>query len=134
LPIFDGPGFWGTRIEMFIGGFMNSQAGVLGVSLFFIVTGYLMPMMLERYSRLEFLANRFFRIVPALAAALAVVGLFSYVAFGLTFTPNTYLGSLTLTYLFVGVVPVNRHPVDTGCGGGVLSAVGRTRALQQAPS
>jgi peptidoglycan/LPS O-acetylase OafA/YrhL len=39
---------------------MNSQTGILGVSLFFIVTGYLMPLMLERYSRAEFITTASF--------------------------------------------------------------------------
>ena len=37
----------------------STQTAVLGVSLFFIITGYLIPMMMHRYTRREFLINRF---------------------------------------------------------------------------
>jgi peptidoglycan/LPS O-acetylase OafA/YrhL len=48
-------------------------SGDLGVVMFFMATGFLMPMMMEKYPRRDFLVNRFFRIFPTFWAASLVV-------------------------------------------------------------
>ncbi len=92
--------------EIFLIETFSTQSAALGVSLFFLITGYLMPLMCERYSRREFLLNRFFRIFPTLAASLIVLGIFLYFVQGITFGATQYLASLTLTYHWLGIVPV----------------------------
>ncbi|HVE44349.1 MAG TPA: acyltransferase [Gammaproteobacteria bacterium] len=47
--------------------------GASGVCLFFLVTGFLIPSMLEKYTRTQFLLNRFFRIYPALAVVMLLM-------------------------------------------------------------
>lgn len=84
----------------------STQTAILGVTLFFMITGYLMPLMLERYKRIDFLVNRFFRIFPVLFVALGVIGLFVWMTQGLVFGVSSYVASFTLTYLVVGVVPI----------------------------
>lgn len=85
---------------------VGTQTGILGVVLFFLITGYLMPMMMDRYSRLGFLVNRFFRIFPALLVSTLVLVAWLYVTQGITFTPLSVLSSVTLTNAFTGAVPV----------------------------
>lgn len=46
--------------------FRGSSAGAVGVTLFFVTSGYLMAGMSARYSRRDFLINRGFRIFPTL--------------------------------------------------------------------
>lgn len=46
--------------------------GQLGVALFFLISGFVIPFSLERYSRSSFLIARILRIYPVYAAAVAV--------------------------------------------------------------
>ncbi|MGE8411566.1 MAG: acyltransferase family protein [Pseudomonas sp.] len=106
LPLVD-QGSWSIwRFEVFLINSFSTQTAILGVTLFFIITGYLMPVMLERYSRLEFLVNRIFRIFPVLLVALGMIGLFVWATQGLVFGWSNYIASFTLSYLVFGVVPV----------------------------
>ncbi len=43
---------------------------MIGVGLFFLISGWLMPPMLHRYSRAQFVVNRSFRIFPMLICAV----------------------------------------------------------------
>lgn len=86
---------------------LNTETAVLGVLLFFIITGYLIAGMLERYRRAEFIINRIFRIFPALIISCLIIGLLVYKTQGVTFTLASYLSSFTVSYLYVEVVPVN---------------------------
>ncbi len=64
LPIFSEPlsiAFWENPLL-----YRGSSAGSVGVTLFFITSGYLMAGMSRRYSRKNFLLNRTFRIFPTL--------------------------------------------------------------------
>ena len=78
LPLIDASKWHAYKYEIFLINNFHTQAGILGVTLFFIITGYLMPMMAERYNRKEFLINRFFRIFPTLLVSLLTVGLLTY--------------------------------------------------------
>lgn len=85
----------------------TAQSAVIGVTLFFIITGYLMPMMIERHSRSSFLVNRVFRIFPTLIVATSITSLLVYLVQNLTFPSKSYLASWTLTYQFLKIVPVS---------------------------
>lgn len=106
LPLFHGGDWQFWRLEVFLVETFKTQSAILGVSIFFLITGYLMPLMLERYSRMEFLLNRFFRIFPVLCVAVILLGVFLHAAQGIRFSVLSYISSISLTYLFVGVVPV----------------------------
>lgn len=105
MPVYDGT-MWS------LGGLDRSlydlslNAGILGVALFFMATGYLMPMMMERYSRKEFLLNRLFRIFPLLIMTTVVVGIFASVSQGIFFSIKSWIGSLTLSYAYMQVPPI----------------------------
>ncbi|ROL80497.1 hypothetical protein BLX41_07110 [Pseudomonas protegens] len=106
LPLFDQTSWSLWKFEIFMIESFSTQTAILGVTLFFIITGYLMPMMLERYTRSDFLVNRFFRIFPVLFVALGIIGLFVWMAQGLVFGVSSYISSFTLTYLVVGAFPI----------------------------
>ncbi|MHC2147790.1 acyltransferase family protein [Pseudomonas sp. 210_17 TE3656] len=106
LPLIDSTSWSMWKFEIFLIEAFSTQTAILGVTLFFIITGYLMPMMLERYTRRGFLINRFFRIFPVLLVALVVIGVFAWASQGIVFNASSYFASLTLTYLIFGVVPV----------------------------
>lgn len=106
LPLYDGTKWQLWKFEILLIEQFSTQAAILGVSLFFIVTGYLMPMMMQRYTRRGFLVNRFFRIFPTLFVAVIVLGLFVGATQGITFRPSSYIASWTLSYLVFEVVPI----------------------------
>lgn len=106
LPLIDHSAWQLWKIEVFVVDKFSSQTGTLGVTLFFLVTGYLIPMMLERHTRRSFLVNRFFRIFPALFVAMIMLGVFVGATQGISFTLSSYLASWTLTYHVFGVAPV----------------------------
>lgn len=85
---------------------LGLSAGSFGVCIFFLVTGYLMPMMMDRYTRIGFLINRFFRIIPTLIFAVLFVGAFTYFGAGIEFSLKSYLSSITLTFGLIGQPPV----------------------------
>jgi peptidoglycan/LPS O-acetylase OafA/YrhL len=47
----------------------NLNLGTVGVGLFFLISGFVIPMALERYSAHGFLVARFFRLYPTYAAS-----------------------------------------------------------------
>lgn len=106
LPILDRESWDAWKVDIFLIKIFSTEAGRLGVTLFFMVTGYLMPLMMDRYTRKEFLINRFFRIFPVLLVSLILIAAFVYFSQGITFGLASYLGSFTLTYPFLGVVPI----------------------------
>lgn len=106
LPLIDQTQWRAYLPEVFLIETFGTQSAILGVSLFFLITGYLMPMMCARYNRRQFLLNRFFRIFPTLTAAVAILGIFLYLTQGITFNAESYLASITLTYPWLGIVPI----------------------------
>lgn len=106
LPLIDQTQWHAYLLEVFLIEAFSTQSAILGVSLFFLITGYLMPMMCARYNRAEFLLNRFFRIFPTLIAAVVILGIFLYFTQGITFGASTYLASITLTYPWLGIAPI----------------------------
>ena len=85
---------------------LGTLGGVCGVTIFFLVTGYLMPMMMDKYTRLQFLINRFFRIFPALIVAVVIIGFIVYYTQGISFSIKSYISSITLTYDLIHTLPV----------------------------
>jgi len=106
LPLIDSSSWGMWKFEVFMIETFSTQTAILGVTLFFLVTGYLMPVMTERYSRKGFLVNRFFRIFPVLFVAMIVLGIFVGATQEIKFDVSSYLASWTLTYPIFGVVPV----------------------------
>lgn len=106
LPIFDYTLWSVWSFEVFLIEKFSTQTAILGVTIFFIVTGYLMPVMMERYSSIQFLINRFFRIIPLLIVSMLIIALFVNYTQNIVFTLKSYIASVTLSYLFIGVVPI----------------------------
>ena len=107
FPLLDATKWHAYRFEVFIVENFKTQSAILGVSLFFLVTGYLMPVMCERYGRVDFLVNRFFRIFPGLAAALLIIGSWLYFSQGLIFELKRYLSSLSLAFFYLQIPNVS---------------------------
>lgn len=106
LPIIDNSRWDLWKLEVFLVEYFSTQTAILCVSLFFIITGYLMPAMLERYNRLEFLINRLFRIFPTLIVATLLVSIVVAICQDIHFPVSSYLASWTLSYLLVGTLPI----------------------------
>ena len=51
------------------------SSGPLGVAIFFLISGYIIPRTIERSTPLSFLIRRFFRIVPTCVAAVIFVAI-----------------------------------------------------------
>ena len=107
LPLIDASRWQLWRFETFLVDNFTTQSAILGVTLFFLVTGYLMPTMLERYSRAAFLINRFFRIYPVLIAACGLIGLFVGVTQNVSFSVQSYLVSMSLAYPFFSIITIS---------------------------
>ncbi|MFW5391985.1 acyltransferase, partial [Yersinia sp. 2544 StPb PI] len=56
----------------------GTALAIIGVSLFFIISGWLMPPMLNKYGRINFLLNRVFRIFPMLFVAVIIAALIQF--------------------------------------------------------
>lgn len=59
--------------------YLDHNGGLLGVQLFFLISGYLIIQSAQKYSLRVFALHRFFRIFPPYLVALLVFGLGSYV-------------------------------------------------------
>ena len=94
-------GFWFAGFESFLYGKLHTQSAILGVIMFFVCTGYLLPRMMERYTRTEFAINRLLRIFPTLLVCTVLVGALVYFSQGITFDFWQWFSSVTLTYQFI---------------------------------
>ncbi len=56
----------------------QTSAGILGVGLFFVISGWVVPPMLKRYNRSQFLLNRVYRIFPMLTVSVLVAAAIQY--------------------------------------------------------
>ncbi|WJY16236.1 acyltransferase family protein [Pectobacteriaceae bacterium CE90] len=81
----------------------RTAAAIWGVALFFLISGWVVPPMLYRYSRKQFLINRFFRIFPMLIVAVLISAAIQY-QFGdrLSLNVTNVLSTLTLTNQLTG--------------------------------
>lgn len=95
--------------DEFLSSNFGTYLGTLGVSIFFVTTGYLMPLMMERYTRKEFLINRIFRIYPTLIVSVLLTWIFVFLCGKSNFDFNNILHSIFLTFQFwkvEAVIPV----------------------------
>ncbi|PJI46919.1 MAG: hypothetical protein CTR55_20460 [Pseudomonas sp.] len=106
LPLMNGPQIAFLNFDIFLINTFSTQSAIIGVALFFMVTGYLMPAMMDRYSRKNFLINRFFRIFPLLIASTLIVGAYLWLTQGIKYGFPSYLASWTLTYSVLALPPV----------------------------
>ncbi|MGM3159608.1 acyltransferase family protein [Dickeya undicola] len=81
----------------------RTATAIWGVALFFLISGWVVPPMLYRYSRKQFLINRFFRIFPMLVVAVIVAAAIQY-QFGdrPSLSIGNVLSTLTLTNQITG--------------------------------
>lgn len=106
LPLIDGNAWRIWIVEIRLIEIFQAQFGIVGVLIFFLITGYLIAMMLEKYNRFEFLVNRIFRIFPTLAVSILTIGIFLNITQGISFSVSSYLASMTLTTAFFKITPV----------------------------
>lgn len=106
LPLMNGPQITFLNFDIFLINTFSTQSAIMGVALFFMVTGYLMPAMMERYSRRNFLINRLFRIFPLLIASTLIIGCYLWLTQSISYGLPSYLASWTLTYSAFAVPPV----------------------------
>lgn len=66
------------RLDYFLLTDWQTSTAIIGVGLFFLISGWIVPPMLQRYSPLDFLINRIFRIFPMLIFAVAVAAAIQY--------------------------------------------------------
>jgi peptidoglycan/LPS O-acetylase OafA/YrhL len=92
--------------DQFLSLHFSTYLATIGVSLFFITTGYLMPLMLQRYTRKEFLLNRLFRIFPTLLVSVLMTEGFISWYYGKEFYFTNFIHSIFLTFQFWGVEPI----------------------------
>jgi peptidoglycan/LPS O-acetylase OafA/YrhL len=69
LPLLDKAGQSAWLPDFFLQSF-NTGLAMIGIGLFFLISGWLMPPMLRRYSPAQFVINRAFRIFPMLICAV----------------------------------------------------------------
>ena len=82
--------------------YIKTSAGAVGVSLFFLASGYLMHGMSHRYQPYKFLLNRAFRIYPLLIVYAIVI--FSIDCFASkTRSAGAYFSNALLVNLFFGI-------------------------------
>jgi peptidoglycan/LPS O-acetylase OafA/YrhL len=106
MPLFKSSGWKLWVFDQKLVEIFHTQAGVVGVLIFFLITGYLITIMQSRYSRQSFIINRLFRIFPALFFCALLVGCFVYFTQNIKFGFLSYLASVTLSYEFLMVVPI----------------------------
>lgn len=98
LPIIppDTHGLWHLSTFLLYSG--GVQTAVMGVFLFFLLTGCLIPDSLDRYSNpVAFLVNRFLRIFPTLWVCMIVLCISVYFFQGISFPWIRILATLTMT-------------------------------------
>ena len=98
--------FWGRLYHAGV----PQAIGSLGVGIFFVISGFLITLLLRREEergavRLRaFYVRRSLRIMPAYAAYLLVIGLLDRAGYW-SVTPRNWLGAVTYTANFDGTVP-----------------------------
>ncbi|GHT67991.1 hypothetical protein AGMMS49556_09760 [Endomicrobiia bacterium] len=91
-----------TYFDTFLKNHFSTCAGTLGVCLFFLLSGFLVPTMMERYNRFRFFVNRIVRIFPVMWVCLAISGLFIFLTNGITFSTSDYLSNMFLITTTIG--------------------------------
>lgn len=78
LPLLSNNSMW--ELDGYLLSNFGTALAIIGVSLFFLISGWLMPPMLKKYSRSQFLLNRFLRIFPLLVFAVLFAAAIQYFA------------------------------------------------------
>lgn len=87
----------------------RTSAGIIGVGLFFVISGWVVPPMLKKYSTSQFLMNRVFRIFPMLIVSVLVAAVIQY-SFG---NRDAFSGLAVLSTMFL-LNDVTGHPYSLG--------------------
>ena len=90
-------------LEAYMYKYLNTQPAIIGVLIFFLISGYLTAKTMDTKSRKEFILNRFFRIFPVLFIAIVLAGVLGYAIHGMTFSTKEYITSLTMIYACFGI-------------------------------
>lgn len=93
-------------IERILYTYFNTQTAVVGVFLFFILTGYLMAMSRYKYTTRNFLINRVLRLFPILLLTIIISGFLLFTVQGIKYDWHNYISTLLLIYPFVQIAPV----------------------------
>ncbi|GHT35129.1 hypothetical protein AGMMS49592_5300 [Endomicrobiia bacterium] len=91
-----------TYFDTFLWNHFRTMAGTLGVCLFFVMSGFLVSSMIERYSRPVFLVNRIVRIFPVMWVCIAISGLIAFLTNRITFSLGEYLLNMLLLKSTIG--------------------------------
>ncbi len=100
-------GFWSSKNEFYTPAFSslvgntiekiisferisNIYLGLVGVSIFFLISGFLIPITIMKYRPLPFLIARIFRIFPVYLFSLGIIVLLSQIYFHATHIPYAY--------------------------------------------
>lgn len=78
LPLLDKTSHFLWMPDIYLLEHARTASAILGVALFFLISGWVVPPMLARYSKLQFLTNRFFRIFPMLFFAVFLAAIIQY--------------------------------------------------------
>lgn len=82
--------------------------GLLGVMVFFLISGYIITHVAERESRMDFALKRIFRIYPPLIVSVLIVAAVNAATSGATFPLSDYaLSALLANFFFVPLKLVN---------------------------
>ena len=101
LPLLSNNSLW--KLDNYLIGTHGTALGIIGVSLFFLISGWLMPPMLKKYSRSQFLLNRFLRIFPMLVVAVLLAAAIQYYGGDkTTLDKSGIIATATLTTTLVG--------------------------------
>lgn len=103
LPLFSKQEWSLWSVDIYLLENFNTAAAVIGVALFFVISGYIVPQMLYRYSLKGFIVNRFFRIYPMLVCAVIIDALIKYrFGRGVSVGVSDFLSTITLLNQFSG--------------------------------
>jgi len=101
LPLFSHNKMW--MLDSYLLQNHGTALAILGVSLFFLISGWLMPAMMKKYSRPSFILNRVFRIFPMLIVAVILAAAIQYFWGDRTTLSGTdVLATATLSANFLG--------------------------------
>ncbi|MEB3245883.1 MAG: acyltransferase [Vampirovibrionales bacterium] len=84
--------------------------GKIGVLLFFLISGYVIPLSLMKPAEhpiKAFALGRFFRLYPMYWASLALIGLLFFLGWNSGFPAGQWAANLTLLHKFVGIADIN---------------------------
>ncbi len=97
-PVIDG-------LELLFGK-VGGQTAVVGVVIFFLLTGYLSVDSLKRYGGKEFFKSRIIRLFPGLWIATVVAIVISFLVQNIKFSLLQVIGQLLMVYPIIQVAPV----------------------------